>query len=153
LDLATAYRVEHTSAHDTDLSLISGVDLKLIRDVDYTLAALIRDIDSILVQKIDVRHEVDFSVAHTLIRTLAFDIALSQETGITLKCDLQKIRDELLDLSNKNQKEIKQWWQVNYHDWTERLRNLMIQYRNIGHNWQFGEHQKMLLDNTLMPIG
>lgn len=38
-----------------------------------------------------------------------------------------------------------QWWHVNGEDWIQQLRAVMIQYWNIGHDWQFNLHQKELL--------
>jgi predicted NACHT family NTPase len=37
------------------------------------------------------------------------------------------------------------WWRTNGKNWAEKLRNVMIEYRNIGHDWQFSEEQKQLL--------
>jgi hypothetical protein len=34
------------------------------------------------------------------------------------------------------------WWTINSPAWTAKLRAVMIEYRNIGHDWQFSEEQK-----------
>jgi hypothetical protein len=34
------------------------------------------------------------------------------------------------------------WWQMNGKDWTRQLRQALIQYSNIGHDWQFTTQQK-----------
>ncbi len=39
----------------------------------------------------------------------------------------------------------KRWWQENGKSWTEQLRAVMIEHRNIGHDWQFTDAQKELL--------
>jgi predicted NACHT family NTPase len=36
----------------------------------------------------------------------------------------------------------KQWWQENGQAWTNQLRAVMIEHRNIGHDWQFNDAQK-----------
>ncbi len=38
-----------------------------------------------------------------------------------------------------------QWWQENGQAWTEQLRAVMIEHRNIGHDWQFSDDQKKQL--------
>ena len=37
------------------------------------------------------------------------------------------------------------WWEAGSQNWTEQLRAVMIEYRNIGHDWQFSDVQKQLL--------
>jgi predicted NACHT family NTPase len=37
------------------------------------------------------------------------------------------------------------WWLANGKAWREELREVMIKYRNIGHDWQFSNEQKELL--------
>jgi predicted NACHT family NTPase len=37
------------------------------------------------------------------------------------------------------------WWTINSQAWTEQLQTVMIEHRNIGHNWQFSAQQKQLL--------
>ncbi|MEG4058343.1 MULTISPECIES: NACHT C-terminal helical domain 2-containing protein [unclassified Microcoleus] len=39
----------------------------------------------------------------------------------------------------------REWWNAKGQDWTQQLINLMIKYRNIGHDWQFSQEQKSLL--------
>jgi predicted NACHT family NTPase len=41
--------------------------------------------------------------------------------------------------------EHEQWWKDNGQTWTERFRETLIQYRNIGRDWQFTKEQKDLL--------
>jgi predicted NACHT family NTPase len=40
---------------------------------------------------------------------------------------------------------IRDWWHLHGKDWTEQLRNMMIKYRDIGHDWSFYEEQKELM--------
>lgn len=37
------------------------------------------------------------------------------------------------------------WWEKNSQAWTEQLQTVMIEHRNIGHDWQFNDEQKQLL--------
>ena len=59
---------------------------------------------------------------------------------ILLKEELQGLFTELSD------RQFKQWYEENGEAWTEKLRQIMITHRNIGHDWQFNEQQKDLLN-------
>jgi predicted NACHT family NTPase len=48
------------------------------------------------------------------------------------------------DASN-NRKKFQSWWEANGQAWTEQFRAVMIEHRNIGHDWQFNDSQKKLL--------
>ena len=56
---------------------------------------------------------------------------------------LQKLREQLP--SGQDSKEFEKWWLANGKAWREELRLLMIKDRNIGHDWQFSNEQKELL--------
>ena len=67
-----------------------------------------------------------------------------------MKQSLQKIRDQLYDSAYQNRiqewwRSEREWWNAKGKDWTQQLINLMIKYRNIGHDWKFSEQQKSLL--------
>nr|WP_242056757.1 NACHT domain-containing NTPase [Planktothrix sp. FACHB-1355] len=54
---------------------------------------------------------------------------------------LQQLKNQLPD--QKGDQEIyKQWWQINGKAWIEQLRNVIIKYRYIGHDWQFSNKHK-----------
>ena len=38
------------------------------------------------------------------------------------------------------------WWKTNYEQWTKELRQVCIDHRNIGHDWQFTKEQIKLLN-------
>ena len=42
--------------------------------------------------------------------------------------------------------EFQQWWSKHGKTWRDQLRNAMVTYRNIGHDWQFSEAQVALLN-------
>jgi predicted NACHT family NTPase len=46
---------------------------------------------------------------------------------------------------SENEEKFTQWWVASGHEWTRNLRTLIIEQRNIGHDWQFSQHQKNLL--------
>ena len=57
---------------------------------------------------------------------------------------LQQLKAQL-PAPDSDRDKFKQWWQANGQDWTNKLRSVMIENRNIGHDWQLGEQQKKLL--------
>ncbi|NEP60900.1 MAG: NACHT domain-containing NTPase [Symploca sp. SIO2G7] len=61
-----------------------------------------------------------------------------------LKYLLQQLKKQLFKLE-EDEEQFKQWWGVNGKAWTEQLKAVMIEHRNIGHDWQFNEQQKKLL--------
>lgn len=57
---------------------------------------------------------------------------------------LQDLQDQIPDVNID--KETKQkWWQANRQDWVNKLRDAILVYRDIGHDWQFSEEQAELL--------
>ena len=60
-----------------------------------------------------------------------------------------KLKEQLPyeEITNKQEKEsFKIWWKKNGKTWTKDFRNAMITYRDIGHDWQFNDEQKDLLE-------
>ena len=72
----------------------------------------------------------------------ALDLALNHALYYPeLKNDLQQLRAVL----PTNPASFKEWLQANGKQWTEQLRQLMIQHRSIGHDWQFTDEQQQQL--------
>ncbi|WP_392476292.1 NACHT domain-containing protein [Nostoc sp. C110] len=86
---------------------------------------------------VDSNHHADIALNHIL--------DLTQD--LKLQYQLEELRDHFADLSGKNYENINknQPWQANLKAWKERLRNVMIEHRNIGHDWQFTDEQKVKL--------
>lgn len=76
--------------------------------------------------------------------SLSLDRPLDRSLDLELERPLQELRDMLPD-PHKDREHFKQWWQSNGSTWTEKLRVVMIEYRDIGHDWQFNEAQDELL--------
>jgi predicted NACHT family NTPase len=71
------------------------------------------------------------------------------ETGLEsdrreLHQSLQQLKKQLPE-SGEASETLDKWWQKNGQAWTKQLRAAMIEYRNIGHDWQFSDTQKELL--------
>ena len=61
-----------------------------------------------------------------------------------LKQALQQLKNQL-PTPYEDIKGFQQWWIANGQAWSAKLRMLMINYRNIGQDWQFSTKQKELL--------
>ncbi|QLE44046.1 NACHT domain-containing NTPase [Nostoc sp. C052] len=79
----------------------------------------------------------------------AIDLASSFQSE--LKTALQLLRDKLNEAIPEWENLFEElegfgkWWEKNSQVWTEQLIALMIEHRNIGHNWQFSDRQAKLL--------
>lgn len=118
---------------------------------------------------LDLARMLDASFTQKLCADLALDLALDRT--LTLKYILEfasqplqvfknvlartkersqnvdsKLKQAINQLENKipcldNDEKFKQWWKVNNYDWTEKLRSLIISYRDFGYEWEFS-HQE-----------
>ncbi len=61
-----------------------------------------------------------------------------------LKQALQKMSNDLPN-SEVDKDKFCVWWKVNGQKWTKLLREIMIEHRNIGYDWQFNKEQQNLL--------
>jgi predicted NACHT family NTPase len=75
---------------------------------------------------------------------LCIDYALDCDLEPRLKQALQQFKTQLPD-STDDKELLDQWWEANRLACAEQLRDLMIKYRNIGHDWQFSNQQKEVL--------
>jgi predicted NACHT family NTPase len=142
-------------ALDLDLTLDHPIDF--VMDLDLTL-----DRDRALAMDLDL----DRDLARALNCTIAMNLALAMDLDLdrdlaralnrTIGCaralyfielhkSLQQMKDRLPDTSSKNIENFYIWWEANGKIWTEDLRSIAIEHRNIGHDWQFTEAQKTLL--------
>ena len=153
------YKPAAVRAYYLDLAFI------LARDIDRNLSlACSLDLDLTLAGTHTLDLDFDISLDIALTRALLFDIfdinrthtfifkrnlldrVLALETKST---DLQKLLQQLKDQfpdSSTNHNNFAYWWQANGREWIEELRSIMIEHRNIGHDWQFSQSQKKLLE-------
>ncbi|BAU63323.1 NACHT domain family protein [Stanieria sp. NIES-3757] len=59
---------------------------------------------------------------------------------------LLQLKQRLPDENKTTDEEFETWWQNNGRVWSDDFRKAMIKYQNIGHDWQFSEEQKELLE-------
>ncbi|MBD2159399.1 NACHT domain-containing NTPase [Limnothrix sp. FACHB-1083] len=95
-------------------------------------------------------HEIGLDLELGL--ALAFIPDLASAIAYAYQLNSQLLIDQLTDLQSQldpirglplNQKE--EWWKNEGQNWIQSLRAVMIEHRNIGHDWQFSEQQKALL--------
>ncbi|WNZ48745.1 TIR domain-containing protein [Leptolyngbya boryana CZ1] len=142
LDRALARALDLALAHDFALDLTRALVLDCDRALDRA-RALIRVLDGALARDraLDLAHDFALDFALDLARDFARDLALAHDPKLQQK--LQKLNDQLPSI--ENWEGYKQWWKTNGKAWTEQLRTVMVQCRNIGHDWQFTQAQKELL--------
>lgn len=135
----------------------------LINDSDFTLThahELIRA--RVLRITLDLSHALDHELAQD--RHLDYDLALDQNLarpldlvlGIFLALDLKLVsldnevlRQLLQEIRSKlptDPERFDQWWENNGEGWIHELKQVSIDHRNIGHNWQFTKEQSELLE-------
>jgi predicted NACHT family NTPase len=131
--------------YDLDLGLTLDIDLARVLDLVCNVEAPYKvdlDYDLDIPDDIDIPLTIDYGydieIAHALnsVRNINLDRELYQS--------FQQLTDQL-PASKKDEKRIKEWLVANGQAWTEKLRAVMIKHRNIGHDWQFSEEQKKLL--------
>lgn len=124
-----AFYLDLDLARDLDLALARDLDLALDRDLDLAhFLAFARDLDLAL--------DLDLDLAHFL--ALARELDLNSQ----LKHKLQELKEELPVLSRHIRENFRHCWTANGQAWAEQLRQVIIQHRNIGHDWQFSEAQQ-----------
>jgi predicted NACHT family NTPase len=79
------------------------------------------------------------AMERVLIRTL--DIA----TNFELRYQIQELKKQLPNTSWESREGFKLWWKIQGHTWEQSLYQTLIQHSNIGHDWQFTDAQKALL--------
>ncbi|MEH1780262.1 MAG: NACHT domain-containing NTPase [Nostoc sp.] len=118
------------SSHDLKSTLERSRDLYL----DFYLKTALETSPNV---DFDSDHNLHFYLERT--RNLDRNLSLSLE----LNRSLQQLKDQLPDVNDEEA--FKYWCQENGQAWAEQLRAVMIEHRNIGHDWQFSNEQKKLL--------
>jgi len=116
-----------------------ALDIDIDRDLDLD-RALNRALDRASTRR-RLRHK---ALDRARACNLELDRALERALDPELQRKLQQLRDQ--PPPTDDQESYINWWKDNRQTWTEQLRETMIQYRNIGHDWQFTEGQQKLLE-------
>lgn len=159
-NLDLAYDLARTHARARALTLGRALALDCALNLDRARArALTLDLDlahalvRALALALDLARALDLAHARTLALDLARTLDLALDLARTLALtrypeiakQLEQLRATLSLVSLENWHNFQQWWQANGSQWTEQLRQVMIEHRNIGHDWQFDQTQKQQL--------
>ncbi|WP_322745037.1 NACHT domain-containing protein [Leptolyngbya ectocarpi] len=113
--------------------------------------ALARSLDRALDRVLDIALDYPRALAYDLAlagdlagnldRELDRAIARAYSSDPELNEALQTLKDNLPE-KESDLDEYNHWWQTQGEAWAEDLRVIMIEHRNIGHDWQFSDEQK-----------
>ena len=127
----------------TDVSKIAE-EMKVVYEIhEYRLYDLL--IDKSLYDILEFGRCSSFDLKNYLASQIDYLTGDGQYIDLELKQALQKLKCELPD-PNQKEELFDAWWEINSQDWAEKLRKLMIEYCNIGHNWQFSRYDCLLLE-------
>ena len=94
-------------------------------------------------------NSVKFSYKTVAVRAFyAYVEDLARDLAIAIDMDDDVLRQALQALKSKlpiDREEFSQWWRNHGEEWTKELRQVCIDRRNIGHDWQFTKEQVELL--------
>jgi predicted NACHT family NTPase len=141
LALALALDLDFTRALARDLDLDRTLDRTIDLDLDRTIAL---DLDLARARTLARAFDLARTLARALDLTLALDRALDRARANANDSELQRKLKVLLN-QLPTRSNCYQWWQTSGEAWKQQLRWLMIEHRNIGHDWQFTEAQKQKL--------
>ena len=143
-----AYLVDRNLGYAHDFGI--ALDLALIRNFQFNLSTFFgtRLYESTYTFErvlILARSRVASVHERASVSDLSSDLTyvLARDFAPELKPSLQQLKDELPDL--QDQERFNDWLQANGKEWSKQLEAVIVKYRNIGHNWQFSDEQKELL--------
>ncbi len=126
---------------DRDLNLALSLDPNLASDLspelalDLALARAFR-ISLILIKNPELKNIINLGFALDLERNFKMEEQLQEA--------LQVLKKELPDLEI-GKENLQNWWYSNGTEWVSKFRDLLIEYRQIGYEWQFTLQQEELL--------
>lgn len=126
----------------------------------YFILDLIRDLEVLLSRDIKPVRKVNFSDIRPLVQNKEADIssaihhalnfiverALNHAQGYPIYENLNSLLLEV-PKNNIHSDAFLSWWSDYGCDWSKKLRDLLIRYRNIGHGWKIHKEQQQRLEN------
>ncbi len=136
-----ALNLDHILDSDLDFDLALTLDIGLTFALDLVLT-LDLALDRSLALDLSISLELVLSSSPLLNFSLILDHypekAFADDPELKLKIEVLKAQIP----SRKDMERFKQWWKIEGQEWTAQLRSLMIEHRNIGHDWHFTAEQK-----------
>ncbi len=130
--------VHPTLNHSIPISLDLTLDLDLAHQLNHALKI---DID----RDLDLAHQIKhiFKIETPINIKLNYSLDRASELGDNrLQQTLQALNSQI----PSELEEFYQWWGHHGKEWIRELRQVCIDLRNIGHDWQFTDEQAELLD-------
>ncbi|WP_035140316.1 NACHT domain-containing protein [Fischerella sp. PCC 9605] len=128
------------------LSIDIGKSVQPLRLLSLNAAEF--ELDNALISALEHAHKLasaavpEFKVGSHLV--YALNRAITSTSNHEIQRSLRRFKQQIAD-PDKDRGIFKTLWRANGKAWTEKLKALMIQHRNIGHDWQFSDEQKELL--------
>ncbi|MBD1908809.1 NACHT domain-containing NTPase [Trichocoleus sp. FACHB-6] len=151
LDLARAYGVICGS-----LDLARGFDKTLTRALSPDLT-----LDLALDRVLALNFTLDLALDPDRVHADVFKRAINHATAIDFGLEGNKDSDKVVSPTSlsesleqlnkqlphfdKDREQFRAWWKDNGGAWIEKLRAMIVYYRDIGHHWQFSNQQKEML--------
>ncbi len=136
-----------TSALDRSLActILSGHDFALTLGRDHKFEVAL-GYDRALDLTLNLIINLDGDPRRALVLTRTFNRICHNSTDKFLSI-LQQLIKQLPTTSylSNEQYQFKQWWRNEGEAWSNKLRDISIKYRNLGHIWEFSNEQRALL--------
>jgi predicted NACHT family NTPase len=130
--LTLALPPEHRLAGDQALAL--AIDRRLAGELGGSLA-----LDLALAHALSVALTLTPELIYDRLPALRLALDLDHLTRVEpIENSLQQLKNQLPN-PDEDRESLTQWWQVNGQAWASQLRAVMIEHRNIGHEWHFSE--------------
>lgn len=123
------------------LSFSPEIDLDLAIDLDLDRALyriLYRSLDLVFAHEHIIEFSLDLNLDLGLDLAKIIELQSSNNTNISNR--LRGLLAQIPDMQNPE--DLHNWWDNFGSDWIEDLRSAMIEYRNIGHDWNFTNVQR-----------
>ncbi|GAB4195041.1 MAG: hypothetical protein Fur006_41220 [Coleofasciculaceae cyanobacterium] len=137
--LTLALPAEHRLAGDRALAL--AIDRSLATEVNGEIA-----LDLALTHALVVALTLTPELIYERLTALHLALELDYLTGVESIGDLLRQLKNQLPSSEENQERVQQWWELHGQSWVSQFRTILIQQRNIGHEWHLSEVSQLLLD-------
>lgn len=138
--LTLALPAEHRLARDQALAL--ALDRSLAAEVNGEIA-----LDLALTHALAVALTLTPELICDRLSALRLALDLDYLTGVESISDLLGQLNNQLPSSEEDREHVKQWWKLHGQSWVSQLRTILIQQRNIGHEWHLSEASQLLLEH------
>jgi predicted NACHT family NTPase len=137
--LTLALPTEHRLARDQALALV--IDRSLASEVEGELA-----LDLALTHALAVALTLTPDLIHNRLTALHLALELDYLTGVKPIGSLLRQLKNQLPHPEEGSESVQQWWKLNGQSWVSQFRGVMIEQRNIGHEWHLSEASQLLLE-------